>query len=160
MKDLELDFIIHWLYVIVFGLLFISGLTLMGAKFGWLINYNLSLSDYIHRTMAAVLVILLLVAIVVEILRISKTGKPTPWLIVKKSSMGIITIINSILFLLSGVFIWLCMEFSHQKLAFALMVHDLLALIWVPTIIWHIYEKAHGLPPELGGKKSVSKKLV
>lgn len=160
MKGLKIDFILHWLWAIVFGLMLISGLTLMGAKLGWLTNYNVALSDYIHRTMAAVFVILLFIAIVVEILRISKSEKPKQWLIVKKSGMGILNLIISILFLLSGVFLWLCMEFSHQNLAFALMVHDLLTFIWLPVMVWHIYEKAHGIPQEFGGEKNVSKKLV
>lgn len=160
MKTYKIDFILHWLWTIVFGLLLISGLTLMGAKFGWLTNYNVALSDYIHRTLGAAFVILSIAAIGMEAYRISISSKPMPWLFIKKSWMGIFTLISVLLFTISGIFLWICVGFSHATLTFALMVHDLLTFIWVPTVIWHIYEKAHGLPQNLGVEKNVTKNMV
>lgn len=160
MKKIKIDFILHWLWTIIFGLLLVSGLTLMGAKFGWITNYNVALSDYIHRTLAAAFVILTFIAIIMEAYRIGNHSKPMPWLFIKKTSVGIFTLISVLLFTLSGIFLWICIGFSHSTIAFAFMVHDLLTFIWVPVVIWHIFDKAHGLPMDLGVGKNVSKNMV
>lgn len=156
MKNIKIDFIIHWLWVVVFGLLLTSGLTLMGAKFGWIMNYQVALADYLHRTLAALWLILTFAAMITETVRInSSSNYPMPWLVTKKSIMGIYVILITLLFAISGTFLWLCMEFSHKVLAFALVTHDLLTLVSTAVIIWHIYDKAHGLPREFGVKKNV-----
>ncbi|AVX21450.1 MULTISPECIES: hypothetical protein [Carboxydocella] len=151
MKEIKLDFLLHWLYAVVFGLLLISGLVLMGAKTGWLMDYQLAWADYLHRTLAAVFILLTLVAVFIEVTKLSGHYQgSTAWLVVKKSGMGIFVLVSTLLFAFSGILIWVCEGFSHVTLAFAVVIHDLLTLISVPVIIWHIYDKAHGLPLELG----------
>jgi cytochrome b subunit of formate dehydrogenase len=157
---IRFDFIIHWLWTVVFVLLLISGLSLMGAKFGWITNYNLALSDYIHRTLAVPFVILGFAAIVMEAYRISTAAKPMQWLIVKKTGIGIYNLAVILLFAISGLFLWLCTEFSPTILAFAFTIHELLTFISVIVLIWHIYTKAHGLPRDIGEKNNVSKNVV
>jgi len=149
MKGIKIDFILHWLWAVVFGLLLISGMALMGAKYGWLMNYQLPLADYLHRTLAAALVILTLISIGVEAGRLSKkTPKVMPWLVINKSLLGIFNLAATLLFVLSGIFLWICIEFSHSTIAFAYVIHDLVTFISMPVVIWHIYDKAYALPRE------------
>lgn len=156
MKDLRIDFIVHWLWAIVFGLLLITGLTLMSAKLGWLLNYQIPLADYLHRTLSAIWVMLTFFSIILEAIRLSKKTKVTmPWQMVNKSVMGIFTLVITLLFAMSGIFLWICTEFSHTVIAFAFVIHDLLTLIAIPVIIWHIYDNAYGLPLDTGVKKNV-----
>lgn len=35
---LKFDFVMHWLYAIVWAILAISGFSMVGAKYGWLIS--------------------------------------------------------------------------------------------------------------------------
>lgn len=155
------DFIVHWLYAVVFGILLISGFTLMGAKFGWLMDYSLALADYLHRVLAAAFVVLTLVAIVLEAVRMSKKKKaPVGWLIINKSAMGIFTLVVTLMLTLSGIYLLICMEFSHKLLAFAYLIHDLATFLAVPVLIWHIYDKAYGLPRDWGEPENVQKDLV
>lgn len=147
MKELKIDFIIHWLWVITFGLLLVSGIPLMGPKFGWIISYKLAFADYLHRVFAAFWVILTLISIVLEAIRSSKKQKPhMPWLVIGKTGMGIFTLVSTLLFVLSGIYLWYCKDFSHSIVAFALTIHDLLTLISLPVIMWHIYDKAYAIP--------------
>ncbi|MHB8170737.1 MAG: hypothetical protein ACYDG6_04245 [Thermincolia bacterium] len=148
-NGLKIDFIIHWLWAVVFGLLLITGMVLMGAKFGWLMNYQIPLADYLHRTLAAAFVILALISMGLEVYRQSKANSPAmPWLVICKSGMGIFNLAVTLLFVLSGIFIWICTEFPHSILGFAYIIHDLLTFISLPVIIWHIYDKAYALPRE------------
>lgn len=161
MNQIKADFIVHWLYAIVFGILLITGFTLMGAKFGWLMDYSLALADYLHRTLAAAFVILTLVAIVLEAIKFSKKDKTGGrWLIINKSPMGIFTLVVTLLLTLSGIYLLICMEFSHKLLAFAFIIHDLATFLSVIVVIWHIYDKAYGLPRDWEVQKNVQKDLV
>lgn len=156
MKAIKLDFIIHWLWAAVFGILLITGIALMGAKYGWVMNYQIALADYLHRTMAAVWVVLTIIAVVMEAIR-HLDGKQAkmPWLIINNTALGRYVLVSTLLFTISGVFLWICKDFSHTVIAFSLVVHDLLAFISVPVIILHIWDKAYALPQETGGEKDV-----
>jgi cytochrome b subunit of formate dehydrogenase len=46
----KFDFVIHWLWTIVFSLLALSGLAMVGAKYGWILQYDIEKADYIHRS--------------------------------------------------------------------------------------------------------------
>lgn len=156
MKVLRIDFIVHWLWVLVFGLLLITGLTLMSAKTGWLLNYQIPLADYLHRTLSAVWVMLTFFSIILEAVRLSrKTKVIMSWQMANKSGMGIFTLVITLLFAMSGIFLWICTEFSHTVIAFAFVLHDLLTLVSIPVIIWHIYDNAYGLPLDTGVKQNV-----
>lgn len=155
MKGIRLDFIIHWLWAIVFAILLISGISLMGAKFGWILQYNLALADYLHRTMAALWLILTIIAIGIEIQRYAKGEKEKQsWLIINKTGLGIYVLISTILFTISGIFLWVCTDYSHTIIAFSLIIHELLTFLSVPVILWHVYDKAYALPHDIGGNKS------
>lgn len=161
MNQIKADFIVHWLYAIVFGILLITGVALMGAKFGWLMNNSLALADYLHRTVAAAFVILTLVAIVLEAIKLSKKNKTAAqWLIINKSPMGIFTLVVTLLLTLSGIYLLICMEFSHKLLAFAYLIHDIATFLSVVVLIWHIYDKAYGLPLDWEVQKNVQKDMV
>ena len=157
MKALKLDFIVHWLWAAVFGILLITGLALMGAKFGWVMNYQIALADYLHRTMAALWVVLTVIAIGMEGMRhLGKDKKnKMPWLVINNTALGRFVLISTLLFTISGVFLWICKDFPHTIVAFSLIIHDLLTFISVPVIIWHIWDKAYALPQDFGGDKSV-----
>lgn len=142
---INIDFYIHWLWVATFGILALTGFTLMGPRYGWILNYALATADYLHRTMAAVLTILLASAIALEIFKILFNVKVTVWMIVGTGSYQIFTLITTLLLIISGLFIWICMEWSMSALAFALMVHEIVSFLVAGSLIWHIYQKAHTL---------------
>lgn len=38
--NVRFDFVMHWLWAIVWSLLGISGFAMVGAKYGWLLNWK------------------------------------------------------------------------------------------------------------------------
>lgn len=139
------QFILHWLWAAVFGLMTISGFVLTGAKFGWVLNYALPAADFIHRTFALVFVILTLVAIVVEIHRCLTHGHRMPWLIIGNTGFQLFVLFMALTFILTGILIWTCNEYSKAVMVFSYTTHEILAYISVVMVICHIYKKAHSL---------------
>ena len=147
------EFILHWIWTIVFGILTITGLALLGPKYGWVMNYNLAVADYLHRTMAVLFTVIFLVEIALEVRRILwLKGKREPWLVVGKNGFALLTFIASWLFIVTGIFLWYCMENEHGILALAAIVHEMLTFVMVFAIIWHIWDKSHVLI--LGGGRN------
>lgn len=142
---LNLDFYIHWIWTATFGILALSGFALMGARFGWIMNYALPAADYLHRTLAAIYTLLLAAAIILEILRLQINFKAGIWMMVGIGSYQVFTLITTLLLILSGLFIWICMEWSMEALTFSMMVHEIVAYLATGSILWHIYKKAHVL---------------
>ena len=142
---LNIDFYVHWLWAATFGLLALSGFALMGARYGWIMNYDLTVADYLHRTMAALYVVLLAVSILIEILRILVNLKVSRFMMVGIGSHQVFTLLSTLLLIISGLFIWVCMEFSVVTLAFCLVIHEIAAFLALGSIIWHIYQKNHVL---------------
>lgn len=142
---INIDFYIHWLWVATFGILALTGFTLMGPRYGWILNYALAAADYLHRTMAAIFTILLASAIALEILKLLFNVKVTLWMMIGTGPYQLFTLITTLLLIISGLFIWICMEWSMSALAFALTVHEIVSFLAVGSLIWHIYQKAHTL---------------
>jgi len=44
----KFDLVIHWIWTIVFSLLALSGLAMVGAKYGWVLQYDIAKADYVH----------------------------------------------------------------------------------------------------------------
>ena len=139
------QFILHWLWAVVFGLMTISGFVLTGAKFGWMMNYALPAADFIHRTFALVFVILTLVAIVVEIHRCLTHGHRMPWLIIGNTGFQLFTLLTALVFIITGLFIWTCNEYSKAVMVFAYTAHEIMAYVISFAVICHVYKKAHAL---------------
>ncbi|MDS1029274.1 cytochrome b/b6 domain-containing protein [Bacillota bacterium LX-D] len=143
---IRFDFVIHWLWAIVFAILALSGLTMVGAKYGWILNYDISTADYIHRTVAAVYVLLTFIVIAYEVIRIIKNKQDRlPWLVIGRSGYQLFTLITTLIFIITGVIIWICMDSNMKAAAFALYVHEKLTFIVLASVIWHIYVKCHDL---------------
>jgi len=68
--------------------------------------------------------------------------------------------ITTLIFIITGVIIWICMDSNMAAISFALFVHEKLTYIVVASVIWHIYVKCHALlwpkkqktEKKLGGK--------
>lgn len=144
MKNIRFDLIIHWLYAIIWALLAISGFSMINAKFGWLMNFNFALADKIHRINAAAFVFITFLSICYEIKRkIKKDDRPLPWFIIGRSGFQLFTYIISLLLIVTGVIIWICMEINSKQLAFALMMHEYISYIALASVIWHMFKKIH-----------------
>jgi len=139
------QFILHWLWAVVFGLMTISGFVLTGAKFGWLLNYALPTADFIHRTFSLVFVILTLAAVVMEIHRCLTHGHRMPWLIIGNTGFQLFVLLMALGFILTGIFIWTCNEYPKAVMVFAYSTHEILAYVITAMVIWHIYKKAHAI---------------
>jgi cytochrome b subunit of formate dehydrogenase len=155
--NIRFDLVMHWLYAIVWALLAISGFTMTGAKYGWLLNYNLAAADYVHRISAAFFIILTLISIIYEVIKgIKNDEKTSPWMIIGKKGYALFTFIMSLLFIITGAIIWICMEYNMSFVTFALLIHEYISYIFLGSIIWHIYKKCHILlwPKKAPNKKS------
>ncbi|MCX7923090.1 MAG: cytochrome b/b6 domain-containing protein [Clostridia bacterium] len=156
MKNVRFDFIIHWLWTIVFALLVLSGLAMVGAKYGWILNYDIASADYIHRLLAAVYVMLTFISVAIEVIRgIKGDDKKLTWFIIGKSGYQLFTFITTLIFIITGVIIWVCMDSNIAAVSFALYIHEKLTYIVIASVIWHIYVKCHAL---LWPKKTEAKK--
>lgn len=144
--NIRFDFVMHWLYAIAWSLLGISGFAMVGAKYGWLLNFNYATADYVHRTAAAVFVVITFLSIFYElILKIKKDNKKLVWAITGRSGYQLFTLIVTLILIITGAIIWVCIELEIKPLAFALLVHEYISYIALASVIWHIYRKCHAL---------------
>ncbi|MCX7921780.1 MAG: hypothetical protein N3B21_07190 [Clostridia bacterium] len=159
--SVRFDFIIHWLWTIVFALLTLSGLAMAGAKYGWVLNYDIASADYVHRVLAAIYVLLTFISIAYEVIRaVRYEEKKLGWFIIGKSGYQLFTFITTLIFIITGAIIWVCMDSNMSATAFALYIHEKLTYIVVASVIWHIYVKCHALlwpkKPNTTDKKNVA----
>lgn len=142
----KFDFVIHWLWTIVFSLLALSGLAMVGAKYGWILQYDFAKADYVHRVLASVFVILTFISIAYEVYRVLKNDdKKLSWFIIGKGDYQLFTLITTLIFIITGVIIWVCMDTNMTAVSFALFIHEKLTYVVVASVIWHIYQKCHAL---------------
>lgn len=153
---IKFDFVMHWLYAIVWALLAISGFAMTGANFGWLLNFDIATADYVHRVSAAIFIFLTFISIMYEVVRvIKKDEKRLPWFIIGKKGYQLFIFITTLLFIITGALMWFDMEFDMAVITFSFLVHEYLSYIVLASIIWHIYKKTHIL---LWPKKAREKK--
>lgn len=161
---LKFDFVIHWLWTIVFSLLALSGLAMVGAKYGWILQYDLAKADYVHRVLAALFVVLTFISIGYEVYRALKSDeKKLSWFIIGKGGYQLFTLITTLIFIITGAIIWVCMDTNMAAVSFALYIHEKLTYVVVASVIWHIYQKCHALvwPKKQENKEpKVKKKLA
>lgn len=144
MKNIRFDLVIHWIFAIIWALLAISGFSMISAKFGWILNFNFVLADKVHRIGAAAFVFITFISIVYEIIQKIKNDKrPLPWFIIGRSGYQLFIFIISLLLILSGALIWICMEFNMKAVAFAILIHEYISYIALASVIWHIFQKTH-----------------
>lgn len=137
------DFMVHWLFAITFTILTISGLAMTGARFGWILDYNIALADYVHRIVAVVYIGLTFAAVSYEVLQV-RQSKSHEWNIFGRQDYGLFTMLTTLLLIISGIVLWKSHE-NKPAVAFAMFVHEQLTYIAVASVIWHIYRKAHAL---------------
>jgi len=144
--NLRFDFVMHWLYAIVWSLLALSGFGMVGAKNGWLVDFNYATADYTHRVFAVIFVLLTLISIFYEIWRnIKNDNKKSAWMIIGGTGYQLFTFIISLILIITGALIWICIEFDLTFVAFALAIHEYISYIALASVIWHIYKKCHAL---------------
>lgn len=144
--NVKFDFIVHWLWTIVFALLSFSGVTMIGARYGWILNYDIYNADLIHRVLAAMYVVLFFISIVYEAMSyIKNKDKKREWLIIGRRGYQLFTFITSLIFIITGAVIWVCMNSNMAAAAFALVIHEKLTYIAIASVIWHVYKKSHTL---------------
>jgi cytochrome b subunit of formate dehydrogenase len=86
LNKIRFDFAIHWLYAIIWSLLAISGFSMISANFGWIMNYNFTIADMVHRFNAALFVLISFISVVYEIIKKAKNDdKPQPWFVIGRS---------------------------------------------------------------------------
>lgn len=144
--NVKFDFIMHWIWTVVYLLLCFSGIAMIGAKYGWILNYNIAIADITHRVLAAIFVILTFTAIMYEVYRVlKKDERKEIWAIFGRSGYQLFTLITSLIFIITGALIWICMDTNMSATAFALYIHEVLTYIALGSVIWHIYKKCHAL---------------
>lgn len=143
---LRFDFVMHWIWAIVWALLAISGFSMVGAKYGWLLNFDYATADYVHRISAAIFVLLTFISIFYEVFRnIRNDTSKLAWFIFGRSGYQLFTFITTLILIISGALIWICNEFDMGAVGFALLIHEYISYIALASVIWHIYKKCHAL---------------
>lgn len=144
---LRFDFVMHWLWAIVWSLLALSGFSMVSAKHGWILGFDYATADYIHRLFAAVFVILTFVSIVYEVGRhiTNKNNDKLAWFIIGRSGYQLFTFITTLIIIITGIIIWVCVAFRMEFAGFALIIHEYVSYLALGSIIWHIYKKCHVL---------------
>lgn len=143
---IRLDFVVHWLWAIVWSLLGLSGFAMVGAKYGWILNFNYATADYVHRISAALFVVLTVLSIGYEVYRnIKKDTKHLAWFIIGRSGYQLFTFITTLILIITGAIIWICIELNLKAVSFALLIHEYISYIALASVIWHIYKKSHAL---------------
>jgi len=143
---IKLDFVIHWLWAIAFAILTLSGLAMVGAKYGWILNWDIASADYIHRVAAMFFMILLTISIGQEAVKAVKNDKnKLTWGIIGPKGYGLFNFITSVIFTITGVIIWVGHEYNMASVAFSLYIHEKLTYLVIIGVIWHIYVKAYAL---------------
>lgn len=141
---IRFDLIIHWVYAIAWALLGISGFAMVGAKYGWILNFNFAMADNVHRVSAAFFTIITFVSIIYEVYRSAKNDTThLAWFIIGKSGYQLFTFIIGLILIITGAIIWICIEFNMSGVAFALLIHEYISYIALASVIWHIYVKCH-----------------
>jgi hypothetical protein len=119
---------------------------MMGAKYGWLLNYDYALAINVHRIMAAVFVLLTFISIAYEIGRaVRKKTQKLPWFIFGRSGYQLFTFITALILIITGAVVWVCSELDVTTAAIALMFHEYISYLTLASVIWHIYKKSHAL---------------
>jgi hypothetical protein len=137
--------IFHWIWAAVFAILLLSGLAMTGARFGWLLQYDITTADFVHRVFAAFYVLLTFLMIAFEAARVLVNGKNLPWAVFGSTGYGRFTLLTTMMFILSGVVLWGNHEQNKAALAFSMFVHEKLTYFVLLSLIWHIYQEAHAL---------------
>ena len=143
---LKFDFVMHWLWAIVWALLALSGFSMVGAKFGWLLNFDYATADYVHRIAAAIFVVLTFISIFYEVYRnMKKDNKQLSWFVIGRSGYQLFTFITTLILIVTGAILWVCSEFNMKPVGFALLTHEYISYLTLASVIWHIYKKCHAL---------------
>ena len=143
---IRFDFVIHWLWTIVFSLLALSGIAMVSPRYGWVLNYDIGAADISHRVLAAVFVILTFISIGYEVIRAIKNDTSRKaWHVIGSSGYQLFTYITTLIFIITGAIIWICMDANMAATAFALYIHEKLTYIVILSVIWHVYIKCHAL---------------
>lgn len=169
--NIRFDFVIHWLFAIAWAMLALSGFAMVGAKYGWLLNFNYGMADYVHRLSAMVFVVITFISIFYEVYRNFKNqDKHLAWFIIGRSGYQLFTFITSLILIVTGALIWICDALDITSVGFALFIHEYISYIALASVIWHIYKKCHALiwPKKVepktdkmnGGVKSAPKAMV
>lgn len=146
MMNVKFDFIIHWLWTIIWSLLALSGFSMVSPKYGWILNFDYGTADYIHRIASAAFVILTLISIFDEIIRnFKKDPKKQAWFIFGNSGFKLFVFITTLIMIITGALIWICTEFEMKTVGFTLVIHEYIAFLTLASVIWHIYKKGHAL---------------
>ena len=144
--NIRFDFVMHWLWAVVWSILALSGFSMVGAKHGWLLNFDYATADYVHRIAAAVFVVMTFISIFYEVFRnMKKDVKNLIWLVIGRSGFQLFTLITTLILIITGALIWICTEFDMITAGFALIMHEYISYIALAGVIWHIYKKCHAL---------------
>lgn len=144
---LGLDFVLHWLWALSYAVLTISGIAMIGARFGWILDYNIALADYTHRLGAALFMGIACLAILQEIWLLFKgeANQRLVWGIFGKQGYGFFNLFTTLVLILTGLILWRSHHANMTAVAFSMFVHEQLTYIVAAGVIWHIYQKAHTL---------------
>ncbi|SDD72137.1 hypothetical protein [Sporomusa acidovorans] len=142
---LRLDFVLHWLLTIIFSVLAISGLAMVGARFGWVLGYDIATADLVHRVLAVPYVIIAFIVIGQELARVltGESQGDLGWGIFGRQGYGLFTMLTMLMFIVTGIILWKSHHSNMAALSFSMFVHEKLTYIVMASLVWHMYQKAY-----------------
>lgn len=118
----------------------------MGAKFGWMLGYNFSLADVVHRIVAVLFTIWAFLAVIFGVASILKRpSAKTPWLPVGSKGFARFTFFTTLLLVFSGLLLWFHTAVPYMFAALGFATHEIVAILALAGVVWHIYDKRHML---------------
>lgn len=143
-KQIRFDFLSHWVWAILVFFLIMSGVGMLGSRFGWVFMYDFSLADITHRTLAVLWIIWMTLVIAYEIRKLAtkRDGKST-WLPINKKGFGWFNLLLSLVLILTGVILWFMPKLPYFYGSLSFVLHEFFAYVILYTLVWHIYDKRH-----------------
>lgn len=143
-KTPPFDQLLHWISAILVFLLLLSGMTIVGARFSWILGNHYALADITHRVVGVFWVLWVLVAVLYEIRQtLNAPRSKRTWLPIGRKGFARFNLSVFLLLILSGFLLWFMPAVPFIYAVFGFVVHEFFAFLILFVIVWHIIRKRH-----------------
>ncbi|MFD2922813.1 cytochrome b/b6 domain-containing protein [Halobacillus naozhouensis] len=153
-KAPSFDLLLHWISAILVFLLLLSGMSIVGAKFSWILGNHFALADITHRVVGVFWVLWVFIAVLYEIRQVlNDPASKRTWLPIGKKGFARFNLLFSLLMILSGFLLWFMPSVPFTYAVFGFVVHEFFAFLILFVIVCHIIRKRNIFRLPLVNKK-------
>ncbi|WP_166243009.1 hypothetical protein [Paenibacillus turpanensis] len=144
MRPIPFDFIAHWIWGVLTFFLLLSGFSIIGGRFSWMMGNHFPLMDTVHRLVGFVWVIWVAWVAIYEVKQLI-TEKPMvrKWLPIGSSGFAGFNFAITFVLVITGVILWFMPAVPFRVAVVSFMLHELLAFVLMAVIVWHMVQKRH-----------------